>query len=68
MKVGFRYYYTSFKSKFNELTIVLADASDKVKIDATKHYHNPSVEVYAFKKVGFRKYVVIFKVTGEMKP
>lgn len=66
MKVGFRYYFTSFKSKFNKLTTVLADTSDEVKKDATKHYHDPSVEVDTLRKVGFRKYVVIFKVTGEV--
>lgn len=66
MNLGFRYFYTTFKCKFNNLTSSLADTSDLVKIEGKEHYFDPSVEIDTFKKIGFRKYVVIWKVTGQI--
>lgn len=63
----FSYIYTTIKSNFKDLTENLATAEKMARKSKENEYDKLSVELISFEKVGFRKYMVIFKTVGYLK-
>lgn len=59
----FFYQYNTIKSSFKKLTFNLIDAENEAFYQGAKRYGKFTIEIHTIKKMGFRKYLSIIKVT-----
>jgi len=63
--IGFHHWYTTTKTKHKDLPQAIYKTEKEVREEAKKEYVEPMVELRTVNKVGFRKYLIVWKVTGK---
>ncbi len=67
-ELGFKHIYTIFPCVFKRnLPSFIYDAEKSAREKGAEDYENPSVELVSIQKVGFVKYLVVWKVQGYRK-
>ncbi|WP_460012038.1 hypothetical protein [Lysinibacillus sp. CTST325] len=64
--MSFRYSYITFSCIFKHLGKTIYDAEKSAR-EVAKDYENPIVELVTFQKVGFSKYLTVWKIQGYLK-
>ena len=64
--MSFRYSYITFSCIFKKLGKIVYDAEKSAR-EGAKDYENPSIELVTIQKVGFFKYLSVWKIQGYLK-
>lgn len=67
-EIGFKHIYTLFPCVFKRnLPKFIFDAEKSARETGLETYENPNVELVTIQKVGFFKYLLVWKVQGYIK-
>jgi hypothetical protein len=69
MKItGFKQVYSMFPCIFKRnLPLFIAECENSTREEAETHYENPSVELITVQKIGWFRYLVVWKVQGYLR-